>query len=181
MLILAHQETSVVSITRGRPANQHGSIFVLRSEVELPATPAEVFPFFADARNLDAITPAFLRFRVLTPGPIQMRVGTRIDYSLRVHGFPIRWTSEITVWGPPKCFVDVQIRGPYRRWHHVHRFEDLGTSTRVIDDVEYACPGGRLLHELFVKRDLVRIFEYRRAVLAKIFPSRAAQGLRCDV
>lgn len=172
---------SVVSITQTRPASQHRWTFVLRSEVKLPAAPAQVFPFFADARNLDAITPAFLRFRVLTPGSIQMGVGTRINYSLRVHGFPIRWTSEITVWDPPTRFVDVQIRGPYRRWHHVHRFEDLGFSTRVIDEVEYACTGGRLVHELFVKRDLVRIFEYRRKVLEKLFASRAAQGLRCEV
>jgi len=161
----------VISITQERLLNQQRRPFVLRGEVELPAPPAQVFPFFADARNLDAITPAFLRFRVLTPGPIQMRVGTRIDYSLRVHGFPIRWTSEITAWDPPKCFIDVQIRGPYRRWHHVHRFEDLGACTRVIDEVEYACLGGRLVHELFVKRDLVHIFEYRQAVLGKIFAS----------
>lgn len=166
----------MASITQSRPANQHGNIFVLRSEVELPATPAEVFPFFADARNLDAITPPFLRFRVLTPGPIQMRAGTRIDYSLRVHRFRIRWTSEITVWDPPTRFVDVQIRGPYRHWHHIHRFEDLGSSTRVIDEVEYACPGGRLVHELFVKRDLVRIFEYRRAMMEKTFGPRTVPG-----
>ncbi len=161
----------MIAITQERLPNQHRGLFTLHSEVELSAPPAQVFPFFADARNLDAITPAFLRFRVLTPGPIQMRVGTRIDYSLRVHGFPIRWTSEITVWDPPTRFVDVQIRGPYRRWHHLHRFEGLGTCTRVIDEVEYACPGGRLVHELFVKRDLVRIFEYRQAVLEKIFAS----------
>jgi len=136
----------VLSITQERLPNQHRGLFALHSEVELSAPPAQVFPFFADARNLDAITPAFLRFRVLTPGPIQMKVGTRIDYSLRVHGFPISWTSEITVWDPPKCFVDVQIRGPYRRWHHVHSFEGLGPCTRVIDEVEYACTGGRLEH-----------------------------------
>lgn len=171
----------MVSIAQDRLANQRGWTVALRSEIELPATPAQMFAFFADARILDAITPTFLRFRMLTPGPIQMGVGTRIDYSLRVHGFPIRWTSKITAWDPPTRFVDVQIRGPYRRRHHVHRFEDLGACTCVIDEVEYACPGGRLVHELFVKRDLIRIFEYRRAALEKLFDSRAASGLPCDV
>lgn len=165
----AHDGQSGISIVENRRSNQCHFAYTLRSLIELPATPAEVFPFFADARNLDAITPPFLRFRVLTAGPIEMRVGTRIDYSLRVHGFPIRWTSEITVWEPPTRFVDVQIRGPYRAWHHEHLFERIGGCTRVMDTVHYACPGGRLFHALFVRRDLIRIFGYRRQVLASHF------------
>ncbi len=150
-----------------------GSLFMLRREIVLPACRAEVFSFFADAHNLDRITPAFLRFRVLTPWPVAMELGTRIAYALRLHGISLRWESEITAWQPPCRFVDLQIRGPYRWWHHEHRFEDLGTSTRVIDEVEYACHGGRLVHSLLVKRDLARIFEYRQAVLARSFGSRA--------
>jgi len=141
----------------------------LRRELVVPATRDEVFSFFSDAYNLDRITPPFLRFRVLTPRPIVMQVGTRIDYALRVHGIPLRWTSEIAVWDPPRRFVDVQTRGPYRRWHHEHRFEDLGDATRVIDDVEYASLGGRLVHALFVNRDLNQIFDYRSQALATVF------------
>lgn len=147
-------------------------IFSLRFEVTLAATQSEVFQFFADARNLDQITPPFLRFRVLTPGTIHMRAGTRIDYALRVHGLPIRWTSEITAWDPPRSFVDVQIRGPYRWWHHEHRFEETVGATRVIDEVEYASPGGRIANALFVNRDLHRIFKYRQIVLLSHFAGR---------
>jgi len=109
-----------------------GSWFKLQRELVVTASRNEVFSFFSDAYNLDRITPSFLRFRILSLRPIAMRVGTRIEYALRVHGVPLRWTSEITVWDPPFRFVDVQLRGPYRRWHHEHRFEDLGNSTSVI-------------------------------------------------
>jgi ligand-binding SRPBCC domain-containing protein len=160
----------MISIAEAVPRRVHGGVFVLRSVMSLPAPRDDVFRFFADARNLDRITPPFLKFRVLTAGNIDMRVGTRINYGLRVHGIPLRWTSEITVWEPPERFVDVQVRGPYRRWHHTHRFEDLGSTTRVIDEVEYAVPGGRLMHALFVRRDLLRIFNFRSVVLAQLFP-----------
>lgn len=144
--------------------------FRLHSEVVLSAPLDTVFRFFADAHNLDRITPPFLRFVVLTPGSINMQVGARIEYALRVHGLPIRWTSEITVWDPPHRFVDQQIRGPYRWWRHEHRFEEIAGATRVIDDVEYVVPGGRLIHWLFVQRDLRRIFEHRRQALAQLLP-----------
>ena len=147
------------------------SLFWLQRELVVTASRDEVFSFFSDAHNLDRITPSFLRFRVLSPRPIAMQVGTRIEYALRVHGIPLRWTSEITVWDPPCRFVDVQRRGPYRWWHHEHRFEDLGNSTSVIDEVEYAPLGGRMVHALFVKRDLDRIFDFRQQTLAAVFAS----------
>lgn len=147
------------------------SLFKLHRELVVTASRDEVFSFFSDAKNLDRITPPFLRFRVLSPRPIAMQVGTRIEYALRVHGLPLRWTSEITVWDPPCRFVDVQVRGPYRWWHHEHRFEDLGNSTSVIDEVEYAPRGGRLIHALFVKRDLDCIFDFRQQTLAAVFAS----------
>lgn len=144
-------------------------LFKLQRDSIVPSTLDEVFSFFSDAHNLDQITPSFLQFRVLSPLPIAMRVGTHIDYTLRVHGIPLRWTSEITAWEPPNRFVDTQVRGPYRWWHHEHRFEELGDSTRVIDNVEYAVPGGRLVYMLFVKRDLNRIFDFRTQALAAVF------------
>jgi ligand-binding SRPBCC domain-containing protein len=129
----------------------------------------EVFAFFADARNLEALTPAWLRFRILTPDPIRMGVGTRIDYRLRLHGLPLRWRSEITAWDPPRRFVDEQRRGPYRRWVHEHLFEPAGSRTRVRDRVVYAVPGGPLVARILVAPDLRRIFAYRAARLEERF------------
>lgn len=144
--------------------------FELTSSLRVPWGREEAFAFFSDAHNLERITPGFLKFRVLTPAPIELREGVLIDYALRVRGVPLRWQSEITVWDPPHRFVDRQVRGPYRRWVHEHRFVSLdGGDTLVEDRVEYAVPGGRLVHALFVKRDVQAIFAYRTAVLREIF------------
>jgi ligand-binding SRPBCC domain-containing protein len=145
----------------------------LQSSVRLDAPLSEVFPFFADARNLEALTPPWLRFQILTESPIEMRAGAFIDYRLRVHGVPLRWRSEITAWDPPHLFVDEQRRGPYRLWRHTHRFAADGDATLVEDEVEYAVLGGPLVDRLFVRRDLDRIFAFRREALRALFPTRS--------
>lgn len=123
-----------------------------------------VFEFFALAHNLERITPPWLSFEILTPGTVEMRVGTVIDYRLRLHGLPLRWRSQIDLWEPQRAFVDRQLTGPYRLWHHRHEFEPRGSATLVRDIVHYALPFG-LLGEIalpVVRRDLERIFDYRR-------------------
>ena len=131
--------------------------------------PAEVFPFFSDARNLELLTPAWLSFQILTPLPIEMRVGTLIDYRLKLRGVPFRWQTEITEWEPPFRFVDVQKRGPFRKWVHEHRFDEWDQGTLVKDVVTYAVPGGRIVDKLFVRRDVKRIFAHRESQLRRQF------------
>ncbi len=165
----------------------------LTATLWLPRPLAEVFAFFADAGNLDRITPPWMHFHTTTPQPIVMGVGTMIDYRLRVHGWPLRWQSLISVWDPPHVFVDEQLRGPYRQWHHEHRFtaspapgnsetsrppngdgpaptdvraDAMGTLCE--DRVTYAVPGGRLIEHLLVRRDLRTIFNYRQARLTDL-------------
>ena len=128
----------------------------------LPSPPEKVFQFFADAYNLERLTPPWLRFQVLTPGPIEMAQGTVINYRLKLHGISVRWQSEITVWEPPHRFVDRQIKGPYRLWVHEHTFVETDGGTLAGDRVEYAVPGGWLVRKLLVERDLRKIFEYRQ-------------------
>jgi len=135
--------------------------YQLDSNTVVSATVGDVFSFFSDVGNLDKLTPPFLRFEILTSTPMVMRVGTLIDYRLRVRGLPIRWQSEITLWDPPHRFVDEQRRGPYRFWKHLHEFKTVDGGTEIIDRVHYAVPGGRLMHKLFVRRDLQTIFSYR--------------------
>jgi ligand-binding SRPBCC domain-containing protein len=141
----------------------------LKCDVRVPAPIEEVFAFFADATQLERLTPDWLHFAVLTPTPIRMRAGTLIDYKLRVHGIPMRWRSRIGLWEPPHRFADEQLRGPYRHWYHMHSFEEDGDQTICRDEVEYSVIGGSLIHSLFVKRDLRRIFAYRSQVLIDIF------------
>ena len=140
-----------------------------RCELRLPLPPEEIFPFFADAENLDAITPPWLHFRIVTPRPIDMRAGALIDYKLRVHGLPMRWRTLISDWQPPHRFVDEQIRGPYRLWVHEHTFEPDGAGTLARDVVRYAVPFDFIAHPLFVKPDIARIFAYRQDALRKRF------------
>jgi hypothetical protein len=143
----------------------------LRREQTLPGTPDAVFGFFADAGNLEAITPPWLGFRIVTPRPIDMGVGTLIEYRLRLHGLPISWLTRIEVWEPGARFVDQQLRGPYALWHHTHEFAPApGGGTRRTDTVRYALPfgpAGGIAHALFVRRDLRRIFDHRFAAVAQ--------------
>jgi len=144
-------------------------IFIFESELQLARPVSEVFPFFADARNLQALTPDWLNFEVLTPGPVELRVGALIDYRLRVHGLPLRWRTHIKVWEPPRRFVDEQLRGPYRQWVHEHTFTERNGGTLARDVVHYAVPGGALVNRLFVRRDVERIFAFRREQLLARF------------
>lgn len=139
------------------------------TEVLVPRPREEVFAFFADAGNLEVLTPPWLRFEILTPRPIEMRPGALIDYRLRLHGIPLRWRTEIVVWEPPERFVDLMVRGPYRHWRHTHTFEEAPGGTRMADDVEYRVPGGFLADRLFVRRDVRRIFAFRRERLLAAF------------
>jgi ligand-binding SRPBCC domain-containing protein len=135
----------------------------------LPGAPSDVFAFFADAGNLEAITPPWLSFHVVSPRPIEMRAGTVIEYRLRLHGVPVSWLTRIDEWEPGVRFVDSQLAGPYKLWHHTHEFEpdgDAGTLMR--DTVRWALPygpAGELARRLFVARDIERIFDYRAARL----------------
>jgi ligand-binding SRPBCC domain-containing protein len=143
----------------------------------------EVFTFFADARNLETLTPPWLRFQILTPGEIQMQAGTILQYALRIHGLPVHWTTVIDGWKPPYEFVDVQLRGPYVLWHHRHTFEARGDATRMIDEVSYALPFGflgRVVQRFFVRRDLEMIFDFRARTIEQIFgrPTAATTDAR---
>jgi ligand-binding SRPBCC domain-containing protein len=140
---------------------------VFRSELWLPVSTQELFPFFGDATNLNAITPPWLSFRVVTPAPIVMRAGTLIDYRLRVRGIPVRWRTRINVWEPPDRFVDEQIRGPYRLWIHEHTFAGRDGGTLVRDEVQYAVPLDPIVYPLFVRRDIGRIFQFRAEALRR--------------
>ena len=153
--------------------------YVLRREQRLPGTPEEVFPFFADAGNLEAITPPWLGFHVVTPRPIEMRPGALIEYRLRLHRLPIAWLTRIEEWDADPArprFVDMQLTGPYRLWHHTHEFRPHPEGgTLMTDTVRYALPYGplgSLAHRVLVRRDLERIFDYRARAVPALLTGR---------
>jgi ligand-binding SRPBCC domain-containing protein len=147
----------------------------LSREQLIQAPIEDVFEPFADAGNLERLTPPWLRFQIISSLPIEMRPGAVIEYRLRLHGVPVRWRTVIETWEPPHRFTDVQQRGPFALWHHAHEFEATEGGTMVRDTVRYRVGFGRLgelAHGLFVGRDLERIFDFRHGAIAALVPDR---------
>ena len=151
----------------------------LNRETFIPASIDRVFDFFCQASNLNQITPPWLHFKILYQDSKRMERGTRIDYSIRLHGIPLTWKTQIVEWEPPHQFVDFQLKGPYKYWRHTHRFLNKNDGTLMQDIVDYVVPGKffePLLHALFVKKDLERIFDYREKKFSEIFSTKAQRG-----
>ena len=150
--------------------------YALHTDMILAHSLDDTFALFCDASNLETLTPPELRFEIRTALPIEMRVGTRIGYRIRLFGVPFSWLTEITHWEPGKRFVDEQISGPFRTWIHEHCFESVSeSSTRIRDQVQYALPFepfGRMAHPLIRSR-LDRIFEYREMRVRELLTYRS--------
>lgn len=145
---------------------------VFEIEHFIPKRPEEVFPFFSEAKNLEKITPPWLHFRILDQSTPQIQEGTIFNYQLRIRGFPVKWRSRIENWQLNKQFVDTQLRGPYKIWHHTHLFEEIPGGTKMIDRVIYELPLG-LIGDVFgrqlVRKDVTTIFDYRYKIIREIF------------
>ena len=131
---------------------------------QVVAAPLEsAFRFFADPRNLERITPSWLYFRILE-APAELYPGARLRYRLRLFGIPIGWRTEIVAWSPPRGFTDVQRRGPFQLWEHMHQLTAVPGGTEIYDHVRYRLflgPVGVLVRRLVVRRWLDTIFDYR--------------------
>jgi ligand-binding SRPBCC domain-containing protein len=150
---------------------------ILMTSQHLPLDRQEVFAFFAEAGNLERITPPELQFHIITPPPITMRLGTLIEYRLRLFGIPFWWLTRICHWDPPHEFRDEQLRGPYRTWVHTHRFYATDQGTRMEDEVQYRLPlfpVGELAYPL-VKRQLERIFAFRRQAITTLLRTHPSE------
>ena len=138
----------------------------------VPRPLEQVFVFFSRAENLEAITPEWLKFQVMSVVPEPIQKGSLIEYRLKLHGLSLRWTSQIVEWEPPHQFIDLQLQGPYELWRHTHRFIAEGANTRIRDEVVYSLPLGplgQIAHRLFVRRDVERIFAFRASAVRARF------------
>ena len=153
---------------------------LFETEIRIKRRAADLFPFFADAHNLEMITPPWLHFKILSQSTPEMRAGTVLEYSLRIKKFPLRWTTLIESWNSNHSFVDTQVRGPYRLWHHTHEFFEENGETLMRDRVRYELPFGFLGEALagwMVHRDVREIFRYRHEVISKLFEEKRLNRL----
>ena len=148
-------------------------LYTLKREQKISKNIEDVFKFFSKPENLSIITPGKMKFKILTPSPIEMKEGALIDYTVNIFGFPIRWRTLITDYKPSYMFVDQQLKGPYSMWHHTHLFERLNDEETLIKDIViYAVPFGiigKLTHSLYIKADLDAIFDFRSQKIREIF------------
>jgi len=150
--------------------------YVLERSQKIAAPLEKTFRFFADPGNLTEITPTWLNFQIVKVDGLPLRAGSEFKYRIRWLGMPRAWRALITEFEPPRRFVDVQVKGPYRLWRHEHTFEDVDGKTLMRDRVEYEVPCGlvgRIVHWALVSRQLRQIFDYRAAMIRKIFPSES--------
>ena len=159
---LLREQPTLHDAERARTESLNRSLWVPRSLTE-------VFAFFADASNLQLLTPPWLQFRIVTPTPIAMAVGTLIDYRIGLHGIPMRWRTRISAWQPPHRFADEQLRGPYSTWWHEHTFQARDGGTEIMDRVYFRAPLAALSHPLLVRGELTRIFDYRHQIIGQRF------------
>ena len=148
-------------------------VYTLEKSQKISRDIAHVFDFFSKPGNLSDITPKKMNFSILTPSPIEMKETAVIDYTVKILGIPIRWRTIITKYDPPNIFIDQQLKGPYSMWHHTHSFKSIAENeTLIMDTVHYCVPFGiigRILHKLFIRRDLENIFLYREKRIKQIF------------
>ena len=148
-------------------------VYTIKKEQIISRNILEVFDFFSKPENLSIITPPKMNFNILTPSPIEMKEGALIDYTVKILKFPIRWRTLITKYDPPSIFVDQQLKGPYSIWHHTHKFKKIDDNETLIEDIiAYAVPFGfigRIMHSIYIKRDLNKIFAYRAKKIKEIF------------
>ena len=149
--------------------------YVLTMCTLLRRSRAEVFATLSDATNVNRITPSWIRFRIITPMPVEMREGAVFDYALRIRCFPLRWRSEITEWLPPHSFADTQVRGPFAEWRDRHIFTEVDSQTTIVRaEVVYRVPGGAPVHRLLVRRDLLRIYRHEQRMMHELLEGHAS-------
>ncbi len=144
---------------------------ILTRKLTLDLPIEKVFDFFADAGNLERITPPELNFKIISPQPIDIKKGALIDYQLKLRGLPLTWKTIISTWNPPHVFIDEALKSPYKQWIHRHTFTKLSENQTLIEDeVKYRLPlepFGDLAH-WFVRRELDYIFDYRQKTVKEI-------------
>jgi len=153
---------------------RHSGVYSLYAEQWLPAPTETIWEFISQPKNLSVITPPHMKFVITNPQTDdKMYAGQIITY--RVHpikGFKTNWVTEIKYVADGHYFVDEQLFGPYKLWHHKHFIVAQNNGTLMTDIVHFKIPFGFLGHiayKLLIKRQLTDIFRFRESKLNALF------------
>ena len=149
--------------------------YIMEKHQFISKTKSEVFNFFKTPENLEKITPSNLNFKIHTPSPILMKKNAVIEYQIKIFFFPIYWRTLIKSYDPPNSFKDIQLNGPYKIWDHTHIFKECKNGTMMIDRIVYSIPYGfigRMVHFIWIKRELKNIFNHRYKIIEEIFRNK---------
>lgn len=148
-------------------------MYSLERTQSFPIPIEEAWDFFSSPENLKAITPGDMGFDIVSVLPGKVYAGMIITYRIKpLFNIPLRWITEITHVREPHFFIDHQLSGPYRFWHHQHHFSTIPGGTEMTDILHYAMPfgvAGRMVHFSFIGKKIEEIFDYRHNVLAEHF------------
>lgn len=151
-------------------------MYLLKTVQRLPISIEEAWDFFSSPKNLKDITPAYMGFTIINDIPDKMYPGMIIRYKLSPFpGYRVKWTTEITQLRQNEYFIDTQLDGPYKIWHHEHHFREIQSGVEMTDILHYKLPFGllgSLVHAMFIRKKVAGIFSYRREVLERRFPQK---------
>ncbi len=146
---------------------------IFKRQQILPITINEAWDFFSDPRNLCKITPKSMDFKIISDVPRQIHEGLEVEYRVKpLLGIPTAWVSRIQDVKPPFQFVDLQLKGPYRYWHHHHSFEETAGGVMMKDMIIYRVPYDTFfpwLNDAVVVKELNKIFDFREQTLNNMF------------
>lgn len=146
-------------------------MYTLEREQCVQCSLTDAWNFLKKPSNLNCITPADLDFQIISDLPEEMYNGLLIEYRIKIPVIGNHcWVAEIKHIHD-YAFVDEQRIGPYSFWYHYHKLIDFDGRVKVIDRVYYDVPYGligRVLHALFIRKTLERIFDFRKEKLDEI-------------
>ncbi|HSH17002.1 MAG TPA: TIGR01777 family oxidoreductase [Verrucomicrobiae bacterium] len=135
------------------------------TRIEVDATALERWHLAPGA--FQRLAPPWERMRILQE-PDSIVDGARAIIQMKAGPLWVKWVAEHKDCRPGIGFTDVQVKGPFAHWEHVHTFRPAGAGAcELVDEVHYRLPlgfAGQMFGGAAVRKKLERMFRYRHAI-----------------